>query len=148
MTKNNENFDERQQIERGKAFQWAFITSFILLALFCIIENTFEICKFSTFFIFITTFWISFSVFGTKVILNDAFYGIKEKTSRVIFIIFGIVGFFMLVVDVIEILNGESLVTGNQLNDIVAMMIESVAMIEMFIVSEVKRIKDKKLAEE
>ncbi|MGN1456537.1 MAG: hypothetical protein ACI4XP_01135 [Acutalibacteraceae bacterium] len=148
MTKNNENFDERQQIERGKAFQWAFITSFILLALFCIIENTFEICQFSTYFIFITTFWISFSVFSTKVILTDAFYGIKEKASRVIFIIFGIAGLFMLVVDIIEILNGESLVTGNKLNDIVAIMIESVSMIEMFIVSEVKRIKDKKLAEE
>lgn len=148
MTKNNENFDERQQIERGKAFQWAFITSFILLALFCIIENTFEICQFSTYFIFITTFWISFSVFSTKVILTDAFYGIKEKASRVIFIIFGIAGLFMLVVDIIEILNGESLVTGNQLNDIVAIMIESVAMIEMFTISEVKRIKDKKLAEE
>ncbi|MDD6490044.1 MAG: hypothetical protein PUG48_09590 [Clostridia bacterium] len=148
MTKISENFDERQQIERGKAFQWAFLTSFILLVLFYMIEDLFEICKFSTYFMLITTFWISFSVFGTKVILNDAFYGIKEKTSRMIFIIFGIAGLFMLVVDIIEILNGESLVTGNQLNDIVAIMIESVAMIEMFIVSEVKRIKDKKLAEE
>lgn len=147
MSKNNQNFDERQQIERGKAFQWSFCAAIILLALFYMLEDLFELCQFSTYFIFITTFWISFSVFNTKVILNDAFLGIKETSGRGLFIVYGVVGLFMLAVNIFLIINDGSLLTGNNLNDTVAIMIISISMLEMFAVSEVKCIKDKKLAE-
>ena len=146
---NNQNFDERQQIERGKAFQWAFGATLLLLLVYFLIDEIFELCEFSMFFIFFTSFWVSFAVFSTKAVLKDALYGINGRASRYCFAVLGILGIFMLVVYSIEMFQNKALLVDNKLNDSIASIIQSISMIEIFIISETKQIIDKhKNAEE
>ena len=145
MTKNNNNFDERQQLERGKAFQWSFITAVLLLAIYYLFEDGLEICKFSTSFIFMTTFWIAFAVFSTIAVLCDAFNGINSKNSPIFGIIYGVVGLFILTVIVIEMLRNQSVMTNNTiLSDDIAYIITGLSMLEIGAVFLIKYIKNKR----
>lgn len=147
------NFDERQNIERGKAFKWAFITAIASLFVFMIIEDALELCKFDTYSIFLITFWLSFAVCMTYLISKDAFDGINQTknpngTLMIIYFIISIAMISMSVFDFISTDTTNFFIENGIISHNISYIICASAMLEVAVAGVIKYFTDKKLEKE
>ncbi len=76
-----EQFDERQKLERGKAFQWGFFACYLTAAALC--QLTTYGVEFATYTLFIFAIWPPAAVCITQMILRDAYEGIQASGGKV-----------------------------------------------------------------
>ena len=92
----NKQFDERQLLARGKAYQWATLTFIFELAIWCILQ---EAAGFSAAPIgeFLMLLMPPFVVFMIVCIKEDAFDPINSKAGMVLFSIWAIISIAMFI---------------------------------------------------
>ncbi len=146
MHKSTEYLDERQQIERGKAFRAAFFTMLAALIVCCTIDWVSIKPVLGYFGIMMIPIWISFSVIFTLAIMHDALF-ISNKENQAaswltLAICWGVTGFIILATSIIGLLrpNNESE------NMSIAQAVMGACMIEVSIVYFFKRTRDAKKA--
>ena len=143
MHKRKEYLDERQQIERGKAFRNAFFTMLAALLVCCAIDWVSVKPVLGYFGIMMIPTWLSFSVIFTLAIMHDALF-INNKENQAaswltLAICWGVTGFIILATSIIGLLrpNNESE------NMSIAQAVMGACMIEISAVYFVKRFKDR-----
>lgn len=146
MRKRKEYLDERQQIERGKAFRNAFLTISFALIICCTINGVLDKPILDFFAMMMIPLWLSISVFLTTVILRDAiFLNNKENQAGAwltLAICWGITGICLLGIFIIEILRPEN---GSESMPI-AKAVMGICMIEISVAYFIKRIRDRRKA--
>ena len=146
MRKRKEYLDERQQIERGKAFRNAFITVLAALFVCCAINWVSEKPVLGYGAIMLIPFWLSVSVFLTTVIMHDAlFINNNDNQARswlTLAICWGITGLCLLGISAIGL---RQPINGNGSMSITQMLM-GICMIEISAVYLVKRVRDKREA--
>ena len=85
-----EEFDERQEIARGKAFQYGFIAFLIFQLGYGIAEEIFEVSMGSGLESVLPGICVGMGVFGTFSIWKEAYFGLSEKAGRFI-ILFAVI---------------------------------------------------------
>lgn len=75
------DFDERQQIGRGKAYQWGFFTMLIAGSIYAMTDYAMELPGFSLPWV-MGIVVLGVAVFAVTAIRYDAFYGFREKGNR------------------------------------------------------------------
>ncbi len=152
----NNDFDERQKIERGKAFQYAFLTGVFILLIIDFLDCVLEVCRFDTHSIFMITFWISSAVFFSISILKDSFSTAgNEKASKIILMFYLLAGCLMLIILIREIISEAEMVDeisnffirSGSLNPHISSMVCSLSMLEISVVGIIKNFKDLKSKE-
>ncbi len=144
MSKNE--FDERQQIERGKAFRNAFFAVFGALLICGLIDSIFDKPILDYFAMMLIPIWISVSVFLTTVIMSDAIDRINQSGGwNLISVIWGIAGAFVVVASVIKLAQ-EPLIVSGALNEHIVHAFISLCMLEVFAAYRIKRTRNTKKA--
>lgn len=142
MSKNA--FDERQQLECGKAFRNAFFAMFGALLICGLINSILDKPIFDYFAMMLIPIWISVSVFLTTVIKTNAIDGMNQSGGwNLISVVWGIAGAFVLAASVIKLTQEPPLVNG-ALNEYVVQAFNSLCMLEVFAAYRIKRVKDAK----
>jgi|GEM_PF-3934761 len=100
--------DERQVIERGRAFQYGFLTLFALMTLCFMLSSGFELHVFDDFTTYMFCTWPAITVCFTMMIVRDAFDCINRSPGIALFSIYGLGGAFVIVSTVIEIVRGKA----------------------------------------
>lgn len=75
------DFDERQQIGRGKAYQWGFFTMVIAGSVYAMTDYAMELPGFSLPWV-MGIVVLGVAVFALTAIHYDAYYGFREKPER------------------------------------------------------------------
>lgn len=147
--KNNKKpaeYDERQILARGSAFSTAFFTSMIYMIV-CAMLDILEV-KWAEFSVqmFLGLF-LSATVFASICILKDAYFTDRSKRMPfiVIFLLVIVSNLFALIMNIID---GESMLTNGILNTNIINAGASVMFIVILIVTIIKSIMDKKAVEE
>ncbi|MCC8099180.1 MAG: hypothetical protein LIO78_03820 [Clostridiales bacterium] len=107
-----EQFDERQKLERGKAFQWGFFACILTDAALCLL-TTYGV-EFATYTLFIFTIWPPAAVCITQMILRDAYEGIQASGGKVAMTVALLCGLLLVIR---TFTRGEELITGGVLED-------------------------------
>lgn len=147
--KNNKKtaeYDERQILARGSAFSTAFFTSMIYMIV-CAMLDILEV-KWAEFSVqmFLGLF-LSATVFASVCILKDAYFTDRSKRMPfiVIFLLVIVSNLFALIMNIID---GESMLTNGILNSNIINAGAAVMFIVILIVTIIKSIMDKKAVEE
>lgn len=147
--KNNKKtaeYDERQILARGSAFSTAFFTSMIYMIV-CAMLDILEV-KWAEFSVqmFLGLF-LSATVFASVCILKDAYFTDRSKRMPfiVIFLLVIVSNMFALIMNIID---GESMLTNGILNSNIINAGAAVMFIVILIVTIIKSIMDKKAVEE
>lgn len=83
--KNNDHYDERQLMVRGRAYQIGFMTMLVFSASYMLLSVAFEeLLKFGYLWNAMSMF-VGLTIFAVYSILNDAFFSLKEKGDNYIF---------------------------------------------------------------
>lgn len=139
-------YDERQVLARGTAYSTAFFTSLIYMIL-CAMLDVMEIkwaeLNVQMFF----GLFLSATVFASICILKDAYFTDRSKRMPfiVIFLLVIVSNLFALIMNIID---GESMLTNGILNTNIINAGASVMFIVILIVTITKSIMDKKAVEE
>lgn len=75
------DFDERQQIGRGKAYQWGFFTMVIAGSVYAVTDYAMELPGFPLPWV-MGIVVLGIAVFAVTAIRYDAFYGFREKGNE------------------------------------------------------------------
>lgn len=147
--KNNKKpaeYDERQILARGSAFSTAFFTSMIYMIV-CAMLDILEV-KWAEFSVqmFLGLF-LSATVFASVCILKDAYFTDRSKKMPwiVIFLLVIVLNLFALIMNIVD---GESMLTNGILNSNVINAGAAAMFIVILIVTIIKSIMDKKAVEE
>ncbi|MCD8367164.1 MAG: hypothetical protein LUC48_03975 [Clostridiales bacterium] len=76
-----EHYDERQKLERGKAFRWGFFASILTDAALCLL-TTYGVA-FTPYTLFVFAIWPPAAVCITQMILRDAYEGVRESGGKI-----------------------------------------------------------------
>lgn len=106
--KRNSEFDEKQQLERGKAYRNGFFTLLALLLVSFFISDGLELHWLDSASLFHIFFWVSFAVCAITMIVKDAYDGISGSSGRVALSIIGIAGLAVLVTTCIELARNQT----------------------------------------
>ncbi len=106
------NFDERQELVRGKGFKYGFFTMLICNGIFAVLKLL-EVALFAEaevpmFF----SMLVGVAVFACYCIWNDGYFSLNEN-RRSLMIVFAVVGIVNVALGVINICRGEFLVNGS-----------------------------------
>ncbi len=138
------NFDERQIIDRGKAFQIGFIVALVSIALVFLATDAFEF-KIDTFTSFIVTIWTPMTACFIMLIAKDAYEGINQTGGRIIISVLGFCGVFMLISKIILLLTNRSYFIENGIiTENIGHIFQGLCMTVIFIVYWVKQYINKK----
>lgn len=96
------NFDERQELARGKAYKAAFWVLVLYLCITNLLNAVFEFNWSDNFTGAMIGICLSFSVFAVNCILNDAYLSLKEKPRNII-VLLGFVALLNFAVAMINI---------------------------------------------
>lgn len=84
-------FDEKQLLDRGKAYRNGLLAAFISMILYLILnEETADIID--TYHCIMICIWITLSVTLITMIVKNAYDGVTEKPGIIFFAVFGICG--------------------------------------------------------
>ncbi|MCD2493294.1 hypothetical protein LQE92_11780 [Lacrimispora sp. NSJ-141] len=145
----NNKYDEKQQMDRGKGFQYGFIAAIAVDALIYLAEDAMGI-KISGFASFLIQVWTPLTVCMLTFIIKDAMNGIREQTGRILAVSYGACGFFMLCLAAAHIISGkEALLSNGVITEEVGHLYIAVCMIAASITYWVRqRLNQKKYDEE
>ncbi len=95
-------YDERQILERGRAFRNGYISLFLSM-LVCYFVKNYEVKPLvDDFSAMVMCFWLSIVVISVTMIVRNAYDGIHEGRNAVIVSIMGALGLFALIVEIIK----------------------------------------------
>ena len=139
--KNLPDFDERQELIRGKAYKTGFYATLLLIALALIFDSTGSLPFLNSTLLYGTTILGGVLVFAVYCVWNEAYFGLNQKTSSVMFIL-AFIGIMNLFIGIINFVRGSMIVGGkltfNFMNFICAFMF-----IVLFITMLLKKITNK-----
>ena len=143
---NKSEFDERQLIERGRAFRNAFFGIFGALLVGRMVDSVLETPVLDYFAMMLIPIWVSVSVFLTTVIMRDAIDKINQTSGwALLSVIWGAVGLFVTAASIIKLTLEPAIVDG-ALNEHIVQAFYGICMIEVCAVYWMKRSKDAKKA--
>ncbi len=105
-----EHYDERQKLERGKAFQWGFFACILTDAALCLL--TIYGVEFAAYTLFIFAIWPPAAVCITQMILRDAYEGIQASGGKVAMTVSLLCGLLLVIR---TFTGGKELITGGVL---------------------------------
>lgn len=88
-------FDEKQLLDRGKAYRNGLIAAFISMIVYLLGEET--VAAIDTYHCIMICIWITISVTLITMIVKNAYDGVTETPGIIIFAIFGICGIIITV---------------------------------------------------
>ncbi|MCD8341295.1 MAG: hypothetical protein LUC87_03955 [Clostridiales bacterium] len=105
-----EQFDERQKLERGKAFQWGFFACILTDAALCLL-TTYGVA-FTPYTLFVFAIWPPAAICITQMILRDAFEKVQSSGGKIAVTVALLYGLLLVMRILIP---GEALMTGGVL---------------------------------
>lgn len=133
------NFDEKQLLDRGKAFQIGFITAIIMSVLFYFLQDGIGI-EIAAFTSFAFSLWIPVTVCSIALIIKDAYDGVNSTTGRFGITVFGAGGSYILISSIIFLATGrETLLDGGVVTESIGHIINGICMITICAVYWVKQ---------
>lgn len=104
--KNYDCFDEKQILDRGKCFQYAFFSGLITNTVLFFVYELLNI-KFNAYFGYIAALWIPLTVCFISLIVKNAYDGVGTKTGRIAFAVFSAAGLFIEVSVLFHIISAD-----------------------------------------
>lgn len=133
-------YDERQQIERGKAYRNAFYSLLGSLIICCLINTPFKTPILNSLAVMVFPSMISLSVLITTCILRNAIDGVNYKNGfGWLSLVFSVGGIYYVVISVIT-LSENPLIIDGFLSSSVPMAFMGICFIEICMVYWIKRI--------
>lgn len=138
----NQNYDEKQLADRGKAFQYGFIAAILtIMAVYFMID----IIQISSTFALLICMWVPLSVCTIALILKDAYDGVHSAVGQKISFIFGVAGLFFLIATIVRIITGEeSVVCNGVVTDSIGHLFVGICLLVICIVYWVKQYQNRK----
>lgn len=145
MTKKNNKFDEKQILDRGKAFKIGFLASMITPAISYLIQDFIEI-NIDDYTTLLFMIWVPLTVCFISLILLNAYEGLQSSGGGKIFCtIFGFAGIFPVIFVLIDVLSGfNSFYQNGTITGSVGELFMGSCMIIISIVYWIKYLIDKK----
>lgn len=114
---NRPYFDEKQLIDRGKAFQSGFITAMITIVLVFLATDTWGV-SLSRYTTFLICLWTPLGECMVALILKDAYDSVNGAPGRVIMTVFVATGLLLLALTAAHLMGGqETLLEAGVLTD-------------------------------
>jgi len=101
-------FDERQRLNRGIAFQYAFISAMVTMLAVYFLGDVMEV-DISIFSVFQICFWIPTTICFMIMIIKDAYDTVRYNLGRIIFTIWGVAGASLTISSLIEIFSKSNI---------------------------------------
>lgn len=137
--KSNNNYDEKQIIDRGKAFQYGFISALLTICAVYFITDVIGF-KMSSYAIFLVILWIPIMITFIALIIKDAYDGVNCTSGRVILTILGIAGLCIIVMSALRIISRkETFIYSGMLTDSAGQIFSGICMIVISIVYWLKQ---------
>ena len=141
-------FDERQILERGRAFRNAYLTLAGTLLLMFLMNDGFELYIFDGLALFDISIMLSLAVFGCTAVLHDAFDS-YDRVSNGVPIIFGIYGVISVIMSIVHIVKGDPLIEeSGVIGSEIIFLFTGLCFASVGIAYLIKRARDKKASEE
>lgn len=103
------DYDERQLMERGRAFKRAYLTLLGMMALIAIGDEAMDGLRFDGYSAFSIPFWISVVVLYQHLIRHDAFAGVGDVSHIwLVPAVIGLGGLAVLIITLVKQLTGHS----------------------------------------
>ena len=142
---NDDQFDERQQFERGKAFRNAYFSLILSLLVIYFVNSVMEKSIFDIHSVIVVPTWISLGVFCCTAIWKDAYESYKNSCGYFVPAIFGICGLLLLVISIKEAFDGDSYLNNMEfINSQLRSISQGIISLIIFAVSIAKQRIDKK----
>lgn len=142
---NDDQFDERQQFERGKAFRNAYFSLILSLLVIYFVNSVMEKNIFDIHSVIVVPTWISLGVFCCTAIWKDAYESYKNSCGYFVPAIFGICGLLLLVISIKEAFDGDSYLNNMEfINSQLRSISQGIISLIIFAVSIAKQRIDKK----
>lgn len=149
MINKNCYFDEKQLIDRGKSFKYGFITAImtLLVEYFCTSALNIKIDPFAEFLVLI---WIPITVCFISFIVKNAYEGVNSRTGRIVCIIMGCCGLYLVIATIVEvIIRVEHLVVNGEISASFGHLFSGICLVIICITYCIRQYRNKKeLAEE
>lgn len=111
------DYDERQELIRGKGFKYSFYFILIYMGLFILIDMTGVVLPISNALISFSGIIISLGIYATYAIMKDGYLGLNEQKNKTT-ILFIAIGIINLVIGAINTIGHLELGDYDPLNDI------------------------------
>lgn len=122
-------YDEKQLLDRGKAYECSFIFALLLNLLCFFISEVLDI-SISPYSLFRVNFWLPITVCIIIMILKDAYDGVSSKPGKLVLTLFGISGFLSVLLCIIDLITGkESFLSDGILSDFTVEFIKSLCIL-------------------
>lgn len=109
-----QNFDEKQRVDRGKAFQSGFITAIGSIALLWILTDLLSV-QFTPYSAFLICIWIPLAECTIALILRDAYDGVNGRPGKVVVSALGATGLFIVVFSLAHLAWGDEVLLQGRL---------------------------------
>lgn len=140
----NQNYDEKQLADRGKAFQYGFIAAILTIMAVYFITDIIEIQMNHT-LAFLICMWVPLSVCTIALILKDAYDGVHSTVGQKMSFIFGAVGFLVLITTIVRMITGkESIVNNGVVTDSIGHLFVGICLLVICIVYRIKQYENRK----
>lgn len=137
--KENNNYDEKQIIDRGKAFQYGFIAAMLTTCGVYFYTDALEF-KMDSYAAFLIRLWIPITITFIALIVKDAYDGVNSTPGRIVFTIFGMAGLFLVGVSFMRIVSGkEAFLDSGTLTEVAGIIFSGICMIIVSIIYWVKQ---------
>jgi hypothetical protein len=145
----NDTFDERQIVERGKAFQIGFFTA-ILLSLAVFFATGVLDIRIEALTVFILQTSLPIMVCMMALILKNAYDPVKQRNGRILCALFSFLGLYLIVFSVGRVLLGqESFLKDGVVTNNTGFLVIGLAMLDTGLVYLLRRYLDwKEMKEE
>lgn len=97
-------WDERQRLNRGIAFQYAYISAMVIMLVVYFLIDVIEV-NISIFGVFQICFWIPTTICFMTMIIKDAYDSVNHTPGRIIFSIWGVAGLSLIISSLVELLS-------------------------------------------
>ena len=97
----NQDFDEKQLIDRGIAFKWGFITALISIIGMFALTDIFEL-QITNYAQYLITFWIPCGITFIILILKDAYEAVNTRNGRIAILFFTFAAVILLMTSIAQ----------------------------------------------
>lgn len=104
-------YDERQEVLRGRGFKYAFFTIMFCNMLYGFLEIGFEKMPVEAGTFMILSAFTGVAVYAAYGILNDCYFSLNENRRKVM-IVFAVIGIGNLMLGIMNLLNGKGIENG------------------------------------
>ncbi len=111
MNKNGD-YDEKQLIDRGKAFQYGFFVAIFINLLSFFVQGVLEITM-NTYGLFLINLWLPLTTCIIIMIIKEAYDGVNSTPGRVSLTVVGIAGLFLFLSSLKHLITGEEIFIEN-----------------------------------